>query len=191
MLENTVLRVERSVFTCSTRLLNSETTFTESVVVVVDSTVGAAAAGAGVATGAGAGAATAAGAGAAVEVEVEAEALRPFLEAVDAEAEEAETDILYREPRNFFGETNAGMLIQLMEKVCVIFSLRGREKATDFCAFDFFQIAFEPKDALISSNSYIRNPNVAVISKNFGIYMFKLTTCLPLVFHRQMGLTYV
>jgi hypothetical protein len=123
MLENTVLSVERSVLTCSTRLLNSETTLTESAaVVVVDSTTGVAATGAAT-TGAGA-AATGAGAAAGVDVEVEAEAaLRPFLEATVAEA--VEEDILYREPRIFFEEINAGMLIKLMKIIRVIFSLRG------------------------------------------------------------------
>jgi hypothetical protein len=130
MLEKTVLSVERSVLTCSTRLLNSDTTLTESAAVDVASTAGViAATGAAATTGAGAatGAATGAGAAAAVVavVEVEADALRPFLDAVDAEAETAEVDILYREPRNFFRETNAGMLIQLLENVRVIFSLRG------------------------------------------------------------------
>ncbi len=142
------------MLTCSTRLLNSETTLTDSgtevvaVAAVVDSTAlagvdatigaGAAATGAGTATGAGAAAAV-------VEAVVEV-ALRPFLATVVAEVEEAEVDILYQEPRNFFREINAGMLIKLTEKERFIFLLREREKATVFCAFDFFQMVLEPKE---------------------------------------------
>jgi hypothetical protein len=86
MLLKTVLSVERSVLTCSTRLLNSETTLTESLAVVVVASVvdGAAATGAGAT---GAGATTGAATGADVVVLDEAEAvLRPFLAADEAEA---------------------------------------------------------------------------------------------------------
>jgi hypothetical protein len=154
MLEKTVLRVERRVWSCSTRLLNSVTTLTDSgtvtvavtaVVVVADSTTGAGAATA-TATGAAATGAGATTGAVAVEAAVVEVALRPFLEAIGAEAEEVEVDILYLVPRNFFREINAGMLIQLLKKKRVIFSLREREKVTDFCAFDFFQKAIEPKD---------------------------------------------
>jgi hypothetical protein len=85
MLLKTVLSVERSVLTCSTRLLNSETTLTESVVVVVVASVvdGAAATGAGAT---GAGAATGAATGAVVVLDEAEAVLRPFLAADVAEA---------------------------------------------------------------------------------------------------------
>ncbi len=154
MLENTELRVERSVLTCSTRLLNSDTTLIESVVVeAVEeadavSTGAATAAAAGAAGAAATGAATtgAAAATAVVGVVVEEATLRPFLDAAGAVVAEVEVDILYCDPRNFFRETNAGMLINQLETRLVIFLLREREKAAVFGAFDFFQMAFEPKE---------------------------------------------
>ena len=127
-----MLSVERRVLTCSTRLLNSDTTLTESVVegAAVDSTGAGAATATGAATGAGA-ATTGAGAAAAVVVEA---ALRPFLEAAGAVEAEAEVDILISVAEELFQRNKRGYAYQTTgNSTCHFFTPGARKSGVFWC----------------------------------------------------------